>query len=64
MDHNIQAGIKAVQAIGELQVCVIKSYPEFMEELRYRLKNELKINYRHVLAMKDLVTKRVEQKIS
>jgi len=46
-----------------LQYFVIKADPNFMEPLRFKLKNELKMNYRYVLVIKELLLDRVANKI-
>ena len=46
-----------------MQYHVLRAHNEFMEPLRFRLKNEFKMNYRFVLVIKELLTQRLENKI-
>lgn len=42
---------------------MIKADPNFMETLRFKLKNEYKMNYRYVLVIKELLLDRIANKI-
>ena len=41
----------------------MKTHNDFMEPLRFKLKNEFKMNYRFVLVIKELLTQRLANKI-
>jgi hypothetical protein len=62
-DSDQPDGLLACQQVGLLQYHVLRAHNDFMEPLRFRLKNEFKMNYRFVLVIKELLTQRLENKI-
>ena len=56
---------RSIKQIGMFQMIAIRLFEgkAFVETIRFKLKNEEKMNYRHVLQMKELLLEKLDNKI-